>query len=58
MLNKAQYHIDKELDLKKFLDKMRMLLTAMLGFLTPKQRLFVEKMSKHIVINDDKINSE
>ena len=58
MLDKAQYHIDKELDLRKFLDKMRMLLTSILGLLTPKQRLFVEKMSKNIVINDDKINSE
>ena len=32
-------------------------MTAIMGLLKPKQRLFVEKMS-HIVVNDDKYSSD
>ena len=44
--------MDKELDLKKFLNRMRLFQIATLGLLTAKQQVFAQKMS-HIVVHED-----
>ena len=44
--------MDRELDLKRFLHRMRMNVTAILGLLTPNQRHFVRKIS-HVVMDED-----
>ena len=39
-IQNAQALIDKELDLKRFLDRIRLHMTAITGLLTPKQMIF------------------
>ena len=51
-IEKAQSCVEKELDLKRFLDKMRFHTTASIVLLTPRQRSFIERM-RHIVVPDD-----
>ena len=57
ILEEAQVLVDKELDLKKYFDRMRFNLSATMGLLTPSQKLFAKQMSR-IVINEDKSDSE
>ena len=57
LLKKAQERLDKELDLQKFLSRIRATMIATMGMLTPSQRLIVREMS-HIVINEDKSSTE
>ena len=57
LLEKAQERLDKELDLQKFLSRMRATMLATMGMLTPSQRLLVKEM-KNIVINEDQSSSE
>ena len=49
LLQKAEKHLDRELELSRFLKRARLQSTAILGLLTPKQRLFVEKSSNLVV---------
>ena len=49
LLMKAEKHLDRELELARFLKRTRLQTTAMLGLLTPKQRLFAEKSSNIVV---------
>ena len=55
IIEKAQNCVEKELDLKRFLDKMRFHTTASIVLLTPKQRAFIERM-RHIVVPDDSVS--
>ena len=57
ILEEAQVLVDKELDLKKYFDRMRFNLSATMGLLTPSQKLFAKQMSR-IAINEDKSDSE
>ena len=56
ILEEAQVRVDKELDLQKYLDRMRFILNAIMGLLTPNQKLFAKHMSK-IVINEEQSSS-
>ena len=49
LLMKAEKHLDRELELARFLKRTRLQTTAILGLLTPKQRLFAEKSSNIVV---------
>ena len=57
LLKKAQERLDKELDLQKFLSRIRTTMLATMGMLTPSQRILVKKMS-HIVIHEDQSSTE
>ena len=46
MINKSQNQVRKELDLQKFIQRQRVLITALLGFLKPHQNWFVHKFSR------------
>ena len=52
ILEEAQIRVDKELDLQKYLSRMRFNLNATMGLLTPNQKMFARQMSR-IVINED-----
>ena len=56
MIEKAQSCVEKELDLKRFLDKIRFQTTASIVLLSPRQRAFIERM-RHIVVPSDTISS-
>ena len=43
---KSTKRIEKELDLVKFVKRMRLLISGTLGLLTPQQRLFVDEFSQ------------
>ena len=57
LLEKAQERLDKELDLQKFLSRIRSTMIATMGILTPSQRLLVREM-RHIVINEGQSSTE
>ena len=44
--------MDKELDLSKFLKRMRLFQIATFGLLTNKQRVFAEQMSRMVIEED------
>ena len=44
--------MDKELDLSKFMKRMRLFQIATFGLLTNKQRVFAEKMSRMVIEED------
>ena len=46
LLEKSTKRIEKELDLVKFVKRMRSIIGGTLGLLTSKQRLFVDELSK------------
>ena len=46
MLGKSEITIKKELDLQKFIQRQRVLITALLGFLKPHQNWYVHKFSR------------
>ena len=49
ILEKSQLRITKELDLVKFVQRMRTLISGTMGLLTPQQRLFVDEFSQILV---------
>ena len=64
---KAHSKLEKELDLQKFIHRQRLWTTSMLGLLTGRQSLFVNKMSQMIIressdsehtSDDDELNGE
>lgn len=50
-MRKSVTQVDKELDLQKIIHRLRLLLMAALGSLTPEQSVYVDRMS-HIVIRE------
>ena len=46
LLKKSTKRIEKELDLVKFVKRMRLLISGTLGLLSPQQRLFVDEFSQ------------
>ena len=53
MMQKANSRIEKELDLRKFILRQRMQVTALLGLLNSHQSLFVDKMSQMVIRESD-----
>ena len=51
LLRKSVTQVDKELDLQKIIHRLRLLLMATLGSLTPEQSVYVDTMS-HVVIRE------
>ena len=49
LLVKSQSKLQKELDLKKFIHRQRVTMTAILGLLSGRQSYFVDKMSQLII---------
>ena len=46
LLEKSTKRIEKELDLVKFVKRIRLLISGTLGLLSPQQRLFVDEFSQ------------
>ena len=46
MIEKSQTQVRNELDLQKFIQRQRVLITALLGFLKPHQNWYVHKFSR------------
>ena len=44
-MKKADSHIEKEMDLQKFLQRQRVTMTAILGLLDRRQSIFVDRFS-------------
>ena len=55
-MKKSEKRIGKELDLIKFIQRMRSITSGTLGLLTPQQRLFVDEFSQ-ILIYESSCNS-
>ena len=52
-LQKSESSITKEMDLRKFLTRQRVTATAILGLLSGRQSIFVNKMAQMIIREDD-----
>ena len=50
LVKKSLREIDKELDLVRFIRRMRMNMTALMGLLTTNQRIYVQKITRNVVL--------
>ena len=57
-MEKSQSAITQDLDLRKFLTSQRVTTTAILGLLTGRQSIFVDRMAKMIIREDDTQSSK
>ena len=58
LLQKSENRIKKELDLVKFVKRMRLLISGTMGLLTPQQRLFVDEFSQLLVYESSYFEDE
>ena len=49
-MKKSLREIDKQLDLVRFIRNMRMNMTALMGLLTTNQRIYVQKITRNVVL--------
>ena len=54
---KAQALITRELDLEKFIKRMRMQLTLAMGLLTARQKIYIERTSR-LLVHESSFSSE
>ena len=50
LVEKSLFEVDKELDLVRFIRRMRMNMIALMGLLTANQRIYVQKVTRNVIL--------
>ena len=50
LIEKSLFEVDKELDLVRFIRRMRMNMIALMGLLTANQRIYVQKVTRNVIL--------